>query len=67
MIFHCNRFIIQKIKNYYPEYSEEILKRLVWEYSSSYIKRIHKEKLKNDDWNKIKKRVRYIQKNCQFY
>ncbi len=65
--FHCNRYIIQKIKNYYPEYSEEILKRLVWEYSSSYNKRIKKEKLKNDDWNKIKKRVKYIQKNCQFY
>ena len=65
--FHCNRFVIHKIKNYYPEYSEEILKRLIWIYSSSYNKRIHKEKEENKDWDKIKKRVRYIQKNCQFY
>ena len=65
--FHCNRFIIHKIKIYFPEYSEEILKRLIWIYSSSYNKRIHKEKEENKDWDKIKKRVKYIQKNCQFY
>ena len=36
--FHCNRYIIQHIKNRYP-YDEDYIKRLIWYFSSSYNKR----------------------------
>ena len=67
--FHCNRYIISKIKNYYPKMKEDKIKQLIWCFSSSLNKReyiVYDEKLR-DEWDKIKKVVRYVQKECRFY
>lgn len=65
--FHCNRYIIKQIQSYYPEYTIVELKTLIWENSSSFNKRIKNKKEKNKDWEKIRKRMKYIQMNCEFY
>ena len=68
--FHCNRFIISKIKNYIEyKYSEEYIKKLMWNFSSSINCRILKDQNKEEeeDWYKIEKKVKRIQKNCIYY
>lgn len=66
--FHCNPQIIQDIKKQYDLYSEEYIKKLIWEYSSSINKRTspfyNEEEYK--DWLIIKKYVRYLQRNMNF-
>ena len=68
--FHCNRSIISQIKQYYPEIKDERIKELIWIFSSSINKRKYREDYLNADiqeWVKIKKYVKYVQKNCIFY
>ena len=66
--FHCYPKIIKDIKKQYDCYSEEYIKKLIWEYSSSLNKRIspfyNEEEYK--DWLIIKKYVRYLQQNMNF-
>ena len=60
---------ISKIKNYYPKMKEDKIKQLIWCFSSSLNKReyiVYDEKLR-DEWDKIRKVVRYVQKACRFY
>ena len=69
--FHCNRYIISKIKNYYPKMKEDKIKQLIWCFSSSTNLRIKdvieypKQMVK--DWEKIKRTVKRIQKTCKYY
>lgn len=67
--FHCNRSIIGYIQQYHPRYTEEYLKLLVWNFSSSLNKRQHVEQdMKQlEDWKTIEKTVRKIQKLCTYY
>lgn len=67
--FHCNKYIIQYIKNKHI-FDEEYIKKLIWYFSSSYNKRypvVEYSKSENEDWNKIKKDVLSFQKKCKFY
>ena len=67
--FHCNRYIISKIQRYFPKLKEEKLKELIWKFSSSLNKReniIYDKKLQSE-WDKIKKVVKHVQKECIFY
>tara|TARA_Y100000590_G_C15745201_1_gene1021768 strand:- start:2486 stop:3382 length:897 start_codon:yes stop_codon:yes gene_type:complete len=67
--FHCNRYIIQKIKKVCNGYSEAYIKELIWKFSSSINHRILNEdnKKQKEDWNKISKIVKKIQKSCIYY
>ncbi len=63
--FHCVPQILTYINEEYPEYDEEYIKKLIWNYSSKINLRI-KEKDKEDnesikDWEKIKKYVYRVQ------
>lgn len=66
--FHCNHQLIPNVKKQYDLYSEEYIKKLIWNYSSSYNKRItsHYDEEEFKDWLIIKKFVRYLQKNMNF-
>ena len=68
--FHCNKHILNYIKERFPKYEKEYIKRLIWIFSSSLNYRIspleHTEK-ESDDWNIIEKKVRKYQKNCVYY
>tara|TARA_Y100000389_G_scaffold176648_1_gene188321 strand:+ start:2229 stop:3125 length:897 start_codon:yes stop_codon:yes gene_type:complete len=67
--FHCNRSIIPQVKKYFPKMEYEYIKELIWNFSSSQNNRIIVEydKKQFDDWEKIKKVVKYIQKTCIYY
>ena len=67
--FHCNRYIIRKIKKVCNGYSEEYIKKLMWNFSSSINHRILVEdnKKQKEDWNKISRIVKKIQKSCIYY
>ena len=65
--FHCNRSIINQVISYYPKLSNDRCKELIWKYSSSENKRILKDIEEDKDWETIKKRVKYLQKQCIFY
>ena len=68
--FHCNKYILKKIHNLYQSFSEEYIKELIWIFSSSKNKReknIVIDKIKENDWNKIKLVVIKIQKDCIYY
>ena len=67
--FHCNRFMIDRIQQYYPKYKKDYLKQLVWKFSSSLNQResVQNDKDQEEDWDRIKKRVRKIQKGCICY
>ena len=67
--FHCNRFMIDRIHQYYPKYKKDYLKQLVWNFSSSLNQResVQNDKDQEEDWDRIKKRVRKIQKRCIYY
>ena len=66
--FHCNHTLIPSVKRQYDLYSEEYIKSLIWNYSSSYNQRItsHYDEEEFKDWLIIKKYVRYLQKNMDF-
>ena len=66
--FHCNHTLIPSVKRQYDLYSEEYIKTLIWNYSSSYNQRItsHYDEEEFKDWLIIKKYVRYLQKNMDF-
>tara|TARA_B100000902_G_scaffold398451_1_gene465260 strand:+ start:2406 stop:3317 length:912 start_codon:yes stop_codon:yes gene_type:complete len=67
--FHCNRYIITLIKKYHSEYSEKEIKELIWNYSSSYNRRVGDERCnkKEEKWDEIKKTVKRMQKSCIYY
>jgi hypothetical protein len=67
--FHCNRTIPKVVKRYFPKYSEEYIKELIWNFSSSQNNRIEiiNDKKQAKDWEIIKKHVKKIQKSCIFY
>lgn len=66
--FHCNHTLIPNVKKQFNLYTEEYIKDLIWNYSSSCNQRItskyDEEEFK--DWLIIKKYVRYLQKNMDF-
>ena len=67
--FHCNRYILTRVKQYFPLIDEEYIKQLIWYFSSSKNNRVfveYDENLKKE-WDKIKKTVKQIQKNCIYY
>tara|TARA_B100001093_G_scaffold406426_1_gene394855 strand:- start:24 stop:1040 length:1017 start_codon:yes stop_codon:yes gene_type:complete len=67
--FHCNRQLIQKVKQQYQLYSEKYIQKLIWEHSSRENKRIqfniNQEEYK--DWLIIKKFVRFQQLNMEYF
>ena len=67
--FHCNRSIIKQIKRRVPKMDEEYIQLLIWNFSSSQNNRIfvEQDKKQKNDWEKIKKVVKYIQKTCIYY
>ena len=67
--FHCNRYILKKINDYHPNYNEEYIKKLIWEFSSSLNHRefVDCNVKRLDDWEKIRKTVKTVQKNCIYY
>ena len=67
--FHCNRSIIKQIKRRVPKMDEEYIQLLIWNFSSSQNNRIfvEQDKKQKNDWDKIKKVVKYIQKTCIYY
>ena len=68
--FHCNKHILNYIKERFPKYEKEYIKRLIWIFSSSLNYRIspleYTEK-ESDDWGIIEKKVKMYQKNCVYY
>ena len=66
--FHCNHTLIPNVKKQYDIYSEEYIKSLIWNYSSSYNQRItsHYNEEEFKDWIIIKKFVRFQQKSMNF-
>tara|TARA_Y100000590_G_scaffold444787_1_gene575980 strand:- start:333 stop:1250 length:918 start_codon:yes stop_codon:yes gene_type:complete len=66
--FHCNHTLIPNVKRQFNLYSEEYIKNLIWNYSSSYNKRKtnYYEEEQYKDWLIIKKFVRYLQKNMNY-
>jgi len=66
--FHCNHTLIPNIKKQFNLYNEDYIKNLIWNYSSSYNKRItsYYEEEEFKDWLIIKKFVRYLQKNMNY-
>ncbi len=67
--FHCNRYIIDRIQQYYPRYKKEYLKTLIWKFSSSLNKResVVNDTKQEEDWDIIKGGVKKIQKSCKYY
>jgi hypothetical protein len=67
--FHCNRYIIKQVKNYFPEYTEEYIKELIWNCSSCKNNRIEFKinKKYHNDWVKIKQKVKIVQKSCNYH
>ena len=67
--FHCNRSIPYQVKIYFPTMKEDRIRELIWYFSSSLNKRFTIEYSEKDteDWEKIRKIVRKVQKSCKFY
>lgn len=67
--FHCNPKLIQIVKKQYELYSEEFIKKLIWEYSSKKNKRVKCEINEDEykDWLIIKKFVRFHQQRMNFH
>ncbi len=62
--FHCAPQIIRYIKEEYPEFNEEYIQQLIWNYSSKTNVRIKediKKEYKREDWEKIKNYVKRVQ------
>jgi hypothetical protein len=66
--FHCNHTLIPNVKKQYDIYSEEYIKSLIWNYSSSYNQRItsHYNEEEFKDWLIVRKFVRFQQKSMNF-
>ena len=59
--FHCNKYILKKIKQKHNKYSEDYIKELIWIFSSSINLRenfIDLDEKKANDWN-------WNNKNCK--
>ena len=67
--FHCNRYVLDQVKDYFPEMRKEEIKELIWIFSSSLNHRVVVVKCEKmrQKWGKIEKVVRRIQKNCKYY
>ena len=67
--FHCNRSIPRQVQSHIPNMDEERIRKLIWYFSSSLNKRFTIEYSEKDteDWEKIRKVVRKVQKSCKFY
>jgi hypothetical protein len=67
--FHCNRSIPKQIVSYYPEYTVEYIKELIWYCSSCKNKRfIFKiNETYKQDWLQIKNIVKMVQTKCIYY
>jgi len=67
--FHCNPNLIKDVNTQYNLYSNDYIKKLIWEYSSRKNKRIHYKISEEEykDWLIIKKFVRFQQKNMNYY
>ncbi len=67
--FHCNRYILDSVQHYHPNFKKDYLKLLIWNFSSSLNPRepVTKDKKQEDDWDTIKKTVKRIQKECKYY
>ena len=68
--FHCNKYILNYIKEYFPKYEKEYIKKLIWIFSSSLNYRTTALEYTNkerDVWDNIKKKVKKYQKNCIYY
>jgi len=68
--FHCNKYILKKIKQKHNKYSEDYIKELVWIFSSSINLRgsfIDFDDKKANDWSEIRKTVKHVQKSCTYY
>ena len=67
--FHCNRYILTKVKRHFPKMTEDKIKQLIWCFSSSLNKResISYDKELNNEWELISKVVKRVQKSCIFY
>ncbi len=60
--FHCNGKIIEYVLKRYPDYTEEEIKRLIWENSSKINSRVRQEVYDVENWNIIKMHVERTQK-----
>ena len=58
--FHCNHSLLPNVRKKYPQFSEDYLKGLIWNYSSGPNVRF-KALPPNDDWLRIKPYVRWLQ------
>ena len=67
--FHCNKQLIDKVKQQYQLYSEEYIQKLIWEHSSRENKRIQFQANEDEhkDWLIIKKFVRFQQVCMEYY
>ena len=66
--FHCYPKLLTDVKKQYNCYQEDYIKKLIWDYSSCYNKRITSHYNEEDykDWLIIKKYVRYLQRNMGY-
>lgn len=62
--FHCAPKILEYIHDEYPEFNEEYIRQLIWNYSSktnTRAKCVIESKYKRADWDKIKNYVKRVQ------
>jgi hypothetical protein len=64
--FHCNRYILNRIKLKHDNFSIDKIKELIWIYSSSINLREDFNRIESSEWIKIKKTVKKLQKLCNF-
>ena len=64
--FHCNKYILNKIKQKHNNFSIERIKELIWNYSSSINLREEYDLIECRDWIEIKETVKKVQKQCNF-
>ena len=67
--FHCNKYILNMVYQYYPYLGHDYIKKLIWNFSSSTNNRklVEHDQKDYEEWIKIKNRVKAIQKNCRYY
>lgn len=64
--FHCNKYILNRIKQKHDHFSIERIKELIWFYSSSINLREDYIREECRDWIEIKETVKKVQKSCNF-
>ena len=68
--FHCNKYILKNIHKIHTKFSEDYIKMLIWYFSSSFNQRvslINYPVKDRENWDKIKKTVKKVQKSCIYY